>query len=312
MLVVLPDELEILRDMQRLDRDVFYYLAHRTDFDTGVIGSVTKISYGGMALDLSERDQPGRDKSNLHKVTSKQIENCVSRLVASGLLVRESRSGFHSPLLLKRFFWESVWGLGSCDQKQVGSRLGVQLGAFSRFLFNRIKSFNVNLDSGRESYSLEVGTTSNNIIINNKGDEYSMFLDWQPMSELETILTMSGYQIAKVDPAWIPSFKAYWWQRQERKYTDRGWTQKLALWLVGEFRNSTAKAQPVKKNTGHLPGYGPLPERFKIPREDDHLVSWMRKWGYGEPQQGISYQQLRNQLRAVITNKIEDWKRSLS
>jgi len=313
MLLVLPDELEILRDMRPLDRDVFNYLSERVDYESGVIGRSRRVSYGGMALDLSERDVARRVKSTLLKLTSIDIENSVKRLVKAGLLERLSKSGIGCALILKRVYWVSLY---SSVQNPVARQM---LGELLGFIKNKTTDNN-ELDNKKES-SCEVrfgsvATTSLQHTTYSAGDKFLMNLDWQPDNEeLKKILALSGHAVENINPAWVSEFISYWYAEGERALTQRQWTVKLARLLEdyllhpGLFEKRHGISKPVE-----TPGFKNLtmPDWAVLPRDDMRLVSWMRKFGYGDPPAGLDYKQARAYVQRQVDVRLGEWKRGLS
>jgi len=314
MLVVLPDELAVLRDMQPLDREVFYYLAERMDIDSGVIGSSVKVSYGGMALDLSERNGERRRKETLRVVTMCGARESVRRLVAAGLLQAAKTNEQDKQLVVRRVFWAAFLGLGYCDQKTDPSKTPEQLSVY-KCVFDRIfNNLYVKNKSSPQLNSEPVPRTLNNNINNNTPaliDEFSMFVNWEPCDTLAALLGRCGVRMDQLDPSWLGLFVSYWLSVPERRYSQAGWTQKLVAYLVGNIRQGVA-GKPSSERPVKAKNYEHVPERFRVPRDDVELVAWSRKWGYGDARVGEDYRALRNRLRSVCQVQYDDWKRGLS
>ncbi|MEO5350202.1 MAG: DnaT-like ssDNA-binding domain-containing protein [Magnetococcus sp. YQC-3] len=318
MLIVLPDELEILRDMQPLDRDVFNYLAERTDLLTGVIGKAVKVSYGGMALDLSEREQARRAKASLIKLTSKQVENSVARLVSVGLLARHSKSGENCQLVLSRVFLVPFLGLGYSVKNPDGRQLGDFLVGLKRIFNSNINELQGNLGLSWEGKSVSDGTTLNTQYQYKGIDKFSMSVDWQPSQDVfDALIARAGFKADLVKDEWINEFVAYWFARPGRQYSQAEWTSRLSMkcvdflrdpTLFGRYRGvesrSPAQSRPLSRSD-----VGNLPDFARPPKDDDALVSWMKRYGYGEPPIGLSYREARAWLARKIDVKLSEYRR---
>jgi hypothetical protein len=324
MLMVLSDELEILRSMQPLDNSVFHYLAERVDFETGLIGQARKVSYGGMAYDLSEHDTERRRRESIRTVTSKQVENSINRLVNAGLLSRQSKSGFNQSLLMVRVFWADLLGKGYCDQKADGSADGSQLGVLLSVLskFN-ISNFNKLQETEQKEKTIEpcadgkaVGTTSITQHTTYRDGEFSMTMDWQPtVDEFEAMLLRCGFSLKQVDSVWVTEFVGFWSldKNRGRRYSQRDWTHKLAMAMLDYLRNPglyerrRGNAKPAGKTAGSV-AQG-RPEWAMMPREDEYLQGWASRHGYPAADVGWSYQQYRNVLRTKVEIRLAKWRR---
>ncbi|MBA4152359.1 MAG: hypothetical protein C0509_07345, partial [Acinetobacter sp.] len=117
-MLVLTDEYAILRDMKIVDREVFFYIAERTDKKTAISGVISKISRAGIALDISERMEPGR-RNTLITFSADDVKNAINRLIGAGLLESLSDQGQRNFLVVKRKIFADYLGKGSCAQKQV-------------------------------------------------------------------------------------------------------------------------------------------------------------------------------------------------
>jgi hypothetical protein len=322
MLIVLDDELEALRSMQPLDQAVFHYLAERVDFETGLIGQSRRVSYGGMAFDLSERESERRVRELLRMVTSKQVENSVTRLVNAGLLSRQSKSGFNQSLLLGRVFWVAALGKGHCvkkaDGSAVGSDLGVLFGVLAKLSTNKNNHIEQSLEtvneSTREPVGSAVGTTSFTHHQQQGDDKFTMTLDWQPTpDEFEMALFRAGKRVDAVKSEWVAEFVAYWFAEGKRRYSQREWTVRLAMRMVDFLRDPALfdrirGSQPGKASSS-ASGQSSRPEWARIPVDDEQLQPWAVKHGFGQAEPWMSYQQYRNVLRNKVENKLSEWRR---
>jgi hypothetical protein len=322
MLIVLDDELEAMRSMQPLDQAVFHYLAERVDFETGLIGQSRRVSFGGMAFDLSEHETERRRRDSVRAVTSKQIENSVARLVNAGLLSRQSKSGFNQSLLLVRVFWVSALGKCHCVQKAdgsaVGSQLGVLLGVLNKLSVNKNNNIEAKQENEREAMCEPVGSavgTTSFTHQQQQGDEkFLMRLDWQPTAEeFEMALFRAGKRIDAVRQEWIAEFVTYWFAEGKRRYSQREWTARLAMRMVDFLRDPAlfdrVRGSQAAKSAPGAAGKAGRPEWARIPVDDEQLQSWAVRHGYGEAEPWMSYLQYRNVLRNKVENKLTEFRR---
>jgi len=310
MLIILPDELDILRDMQPLDRDVFYYLAERMDYETGVIGRSRRVSYGGMAYDLTEHDKERRRVETLRDVTSKQIQNSINRLVRNGLLDRQSTRGVGNYLVLVRIFWASMLGMGYCVQKPDGRQMGSLMGVLNKIFINNNNSLELDKQTRWEAKTEPDGITSIKEHQYSEFEKFSMRRDWIPsVDEVEHYVSLAGFSTDSIDPVWVQEFVRYWCGYPGRHYTQHEWTHRLITRLLDYLRKPgyfeglrgirDEPAKPTKQK---------LPEWATPPRDDEKLNAWMRKHGYGDGPAGLSYHQTRDWLRCAIESRLKQWR----
>jgi hypothetical protein len=313
MLIVLPDELEALRSMQPLDRDVFYYLVERVDYETGTIGVSRRVSYGGMAYDLTEYDIERRSRDRVRTVTSKQVENCINRLINAGLLERHSQSGMRQNLLLVRVFWAAAVGKGNCAKKPDGRLLGELLGVIKKLSTNTINELQQKEPSSWEAKFEAVGTTSN-IQQQQQEAAFLMFSDWTPtQDEFEMSLFRAGYSADKVNLLWMSEFVDHWRSEGRTRQTQAQWTKKLAYKVIaylrdpGMFDRLHGVNQPAR--SGGQAKAANLPE-WAVPPKEDHLLNgWMRKHGYGDGPPGFAFYQMRQWLQSAIEGRLKEWRK---
>lgn len=321
-MIILPNELEVLRLMQPLDRDVFYYLAERMDYKTGMTGKTRRVSYGGMAYDLSEHDGERRCQDTLQKLSIDQVRNSVRRLINQGILKSLSKKGKGNDLLLVRVFYEALVGLGNCVQKPDARPDARQMPGIKStdidYLYNIIKQLKQN-DVKEKRSETRPDARPDAITSNTQHttySEFSMTMDWQPSAdELEMALHRAGFSADKVDHVWIIEFVSFWSleKNRGRQYTQHGWTIKLSLALIDYLRNpglyeqrrgtSAVNASPAK------PKAQGVPEWARIPRDDEVLQSWAINHGYGGAEPGWSYLQYRNVLRTKVENRLSQFRR---
>jgi len=315
---LLQDEMEILRDMQVVDREVFYYLSQRTNHADGVIGKVCKVSYGGMAFDLSERVGAGR-KSNLWVVSSRNVRNSVERLKSVGLLVSFSQQGKGNPLLLVRVFFAEYVKQNSSVKTEVSRGLAFRLSGDSEDISMNNNALDNKTGRGWQGKREEVSITllqhqqqQSEI----KNGAFVMTLDWQPTADdLNMILFRAfgnRYKMDDIDLAWVSEFVGYWYSQENRQHTQREWTVKLGAKVVDYFRRpelfdklrgasgGSGKGAYVEGNSSRLPDWA------RPPKEDAALVGWMRKHEYGDAPSGFDFSQTRGWLRRQIDQRVAD------
>jgi len=318
---ILAAEYKLISAMQVIDREVFFYLAQRTDKRTGLIGKQCAVSYGGMALDLSERQESGRRK-NLIVWTMKEIQHAVSRLVNCGVLRRESKSGEGNKLILVRVFFAEDLPVDKSVKNELGRRLGGRLVGKDEKKTNNNNSIEKLNAGGWESKTPEVGRT--NIIYinnnNNRDDKFAMPLSWKPSEdELKALLFMAGgksFSLDRIDSAWVSGFVGYWWSQQNSRFTQREWTEKLSRRLISYFRDpglfdrlNGNKASTVRDRQFD-PGNKRLPDWAKIPRDDNSLCSWANYHGYRDAYQREDFPQYRGALQRLVNERLQEKKLS--
>jgi hypothetical protein len=313
MLIVLPVELDILREMQPLDRDVFHYLAERMDIQTGVTGVSRRVSYGGIAFDLSEREGERRSPETLRKLSIDQVRNAVRRLVKRGILRGLSEKGKGNDLVLMRIFWVDCLGLGSCVQKADASSLPDQMATVVSFLHSKINSLQSDNASSCQAKTRPDAITSITHQQQQADVKFTMSLDWRPTAdEFEAMLFRAGKRVDAVQDEWVAEFVAYWFGEGKRQYSQREWTARLAMRVVDLLRDPGRFArerggQQVSRSTAQ-PSRAGLPEWAKIPRNDDDLTSWAMRHGYGAADIGWSWLQYRGALQCAVEARLKQWR----
>ena len=292
---VLPEELDILWQMKVVDREVFFYLAQRTDYKTGVIGRRCRVSRGGIALDISERMEPGRRDSVL-VFDCDDIKNSIRRLIKAGLYQCLSKKVKGSDLVLSRVFLVEKLAAHQSDQKQVTQGLPDMLPSISTEIDNKNSEIEKESLVGYPSKTGEVTRTNIHQYQQSDDKPFAMALDWKPVDdELNLILFRSGlgHLLDKVDPAWLGEFVSYWWGQSGRQHTNRQWTSKLATQIIGYLRNpglfeqqrgqrvqQEQSKQYFEKNSRALPGWA------KPPKDDNALSDWLRANEFGDAPAG--------------------------
>jgi len=315
MLFALRDELDVISNMQVIDRELFYYLAGRTNLANGVIGKVCRVSYGGIASGLSESMESGRRK-NLFTVTATEIRNSLARLVKKGLFGRLSKAGIgHDLILVRTFFVEYLNA-----QRSVKNELSKSL--VDRLAQDVYDYGNNNNELGKEetrAYQANNSELSINIKQQQQQqpnfEKFSLSLNWQyDIASLKMILFRafgSKHKISDIDPVWIAEFVSYWASQPGRQHTQAEWTARLGTRLIdylrrpGHFdalRGIKAQEQKtyVEKNSKALPAWA------KPPKDDAALVNWMLKHGYGNAPAGYGYAETRGWLRRKIDMRIQE------
>jgi len=313
MLFLMSVECSIIAEMRPLDRDVMHYLSERTDFNTCIIGKTRKVSYGGMALDLSERDVARRVKNSLVKLTMCQIRESVNRLVNKGLFVRLSKEGKGNNLVLLR---KKMVDLVAMDDSvknpvhRVARSFSYYLKPLNLFQNNMLES---KIDKEKHAVHSSVPRTSLLHTTTMNFEKKPMTLDWEfSEKDMEMILFRAfgnKYTIKDIDLVWVAEFVTHWSSEPGRLETQAKWTGKLGMSIVDYFRRpglyderrgisqqkaSSPTAGRIEKNSSSLPDWA------KQPRNDDDLVMWARGHGYGDGPIGYDYNQLRGWLRRKV------------
>ena len=310
---VLTEELDILWQMKVVDREVFFYLAQRTDYKTGVIGRRCRVSRGGIALDISERMEPGR-RDKVWLVDCDDVKHAIERLVKVGLFQRLSKAVKGSSLVLSRVFLVEKLTEHQSAQKQVAHRLPYQLPSINAEIVNQNNEIEKETLIGCPGKPGEVVRTNIHQYQHSDDKPFAMALDWKPVDdELNLILFRSGlgHLFDKVDPAWLGEFVSYWWGQSGRQHTNRQWTSKLATQIIGYLRNpglfeqqrgqrvqQEQSKQYFEKNSRALPGWA------KPPKDDNALSDWLRANEFGDAPAGYDYQQTRGWLRREIDKRM--------
>ncbi len=323
MLFILDEELDVVDQMQVLDRQVFQYLCRRTNWKTGVIGKadVCKVSYGGMSLDLSERSKSGR--RSVLTFSSADVRNSVRRLIKEGVLASLSGNRKGCDLMLARPILQSWLRTGKSVQN----------------IFTISLPFNNHVnESEKDRKFKDIETNRNDSLpFNNRtftttpiqqhhqqgaANAKSMSLDWKPNANvLATMFHMAfGQRITpdRIDPFWKTEWISYWWSRPDVRQTDQQWNRKYATAMIrylkkpGLFEklhgldeapeqvNSRAIHKPYVETTRNLP------EWAKIPKDDDKLVIWGERHGYGHGPNGYNANQLRAHYRKMVAVRLEE------
>jgi hypothetical protein len=310
---VLTEELDILWQMKVIDREVFFYLAQRTDYKTGVIGRRCRVSRGGIALDISERMEPGR-RDKVWLVDSDDIKNSIRRLIKVGLYQCLSKAVKGSDLILARVFLVEKLAEHQSAQKQVTQRLPDRLPSINAEIANQNNEIEKESMIGYPGKMPEVTRTNIHQHQQSADKPFAMSLDWKPLeNEMHTILIMAGvgHLLNNIDPAWQTEFISHWWGESGRQHTQQQWTKKLAMQIIGYLRNpglfDQQRGQRVQqeqgkqyfeKNSRALPGWA------KPPRDDNALSDWLRANEFGDAPAGYDYQQTRGWLRREIDKRM--------
>lgn len=312
--MIAADEYNVVCDMQVIDREVFFYLVQRVD-SRGIVGVRCRVSYGGMALDLSERTRPGPQRE-LITFNSKQIENSVERLVKVGLFNRLSESGRGKDLLLHRVFSAGLASADRSDQNEFRIYQGFNRDIDKSDNVNKNNNLNCSEQGNNGLIRGEFRTTNIQHHHQQKSDDsFQMSMDWVPDDQMIKMILFrsfgSRFKITDINPAWITEFMMYWSGRNER-HTSAQWMHKLGKLLIiylnipGEFerRNGVFESGSGRGKTHMERNSSALPDWARPPRNDSALCGWMRKFGYGDGPAGVSVEQTRGWLRRQIDDRL--------
>lgn len=220
--------------LHSLDSDVFYYCCSQTDWQTGIIGAHSAISYGGIALALSE-DIPRKAKQSLRIVKRKCVYNSIQRLIKAGLLRSESLPiPEQKRLVLRRVFWQACI-TAPYSAKNPDSR---QMAGFITAM-QRMKTFNnnhlddLNTPPKSRSYPAD-GTYKNTINITNAAEKkFRMTLTWQYDEKfVDLFLHASGFSVSQIKQVWFGKYVQYWSQ-QAMQRSQHEWQVHFANHMQG-------------------------------------------------------------------------------
>lgn len=312
-------EYDILRNMQVIDREVFYYLEQRMDKKTGVIGHKSPVSKSGIALDLSERMTPGKRRA-CWVISASDVKHSLERLCLSGLLSAMSESGFNQSLIVARVFYVKWLQTRLSDQKQVDPVVDHRLTVCDE----KNHSLNNGLNDKNKTESTEVDRqvdpTITVISSTTTGADkpFVMSIDWQPTeSDLRAILFRSlgsKHKIEDIDARWLGEFVGYWFAMPGRAMTQRQWTAKYAANVVRYFGDADLVArkfggqscgvrvgqEAAFKDSGRV-----LPDYAKLPKDDNAMLNWSVRHGYGDPDPGDGWADFRAKLKQKINRRLE-------
>jgi hypothetical protein len=311
-MIILPEELHLLRTMQPVDRDVFYYLAERMDVKTGITGNTRKISHGGIAYDLTEHDGERRCKSTLQILNGRMVRNSITRLIDEGLIKPLSNKGKGNELKLLRVFYVDFLGLGNCDKKADGKLLASQMAYEINFFYQQINKIEEESETRWQAKTKPDGITSFTSSSSGADVEIQMTLDWNPSEDVvKKIIARSNLDYEKITPAWSMSFIAYW-SGENRKLSQHKWSIKYACEMAdylrkpGLFEKRRGYDKFESKPAAGMQGNkNKQPDWAIIPRFDEDLGPWLRRHGY-DARVGESNWQLRSRLGREIEKKLDD------
>ena len=211
------------------DRSVFYYLLDAIDLNTGIAGSVHKLSNGRIADDVSERKVQGK-KSVPVVFKSSDVRNSITRLVNYGLFDRFSEKGKGGNLRLRA----CVEIVRSSDSHDSVSKKVINKLATSYQPKNVINQCTYD-DSEAEglqkvSISIPFHSIPSSSDTVDPSAKLAMHLAWQPSELFKN----------QISEAWKPSaemlkqiqiklmgFKTYWSTRPTVLVTQADWEKKL-------------------------------------------------------------------------------------
>jgi hypothetical protein len=313
---VLPAEYDIVCQMQVIDREVFFYLAQRTDGKTGVVGDRVRVSRSGIALDISERMTPGK-RGAVWAVTSDNVKDSIDRLVSIGLFKRLSKVGKGSSLVLSRVFLVDFLSEHYSVKKQVPQRFPDQLPDELSIIDNNINNIEENEATGSPLKTPEVPRTNNISTTTEAEKPFAMSIDWQPSeNELRMILFRSvgsKHKIEDIDARWLGEFVGYWFSMTGRMMTQRQWTARYAANVVRYFSDPAMVARKfgggvsgvaVGKQAAYEANSKALPDWARLPRGDEELVGWSKRFGFGDPEMGDGWIEFRAKLKQKINRRM--------
>lgn len=316
--MLIAEEYEILRNMQVVDREVFYYLEQRMDRKTGEIGRVVPVSKGGIALDLSERTTPGKRRA-CWVISSVDVKNSLRRLCDVGLLESLSESGFSQSLVVARVFFVKWLNRDKSEQKQVTPEVTHRSPLDICENTNEISGLHdVNLKTIKQVNPEVTPTIYINTSTTTDAEKpFAMSINWQPSeNELRALLFMSvgsKHKIEDIDPRWLGEFVGYWFSMPGRLMTQRQWTAKYAANVIRYFSDHDLVARKfgggvsgvtVGKQAAFDANARSLPDFARLPRSDEELIGWSKRFGYGDPDPGDGWPEFRSKLKQKINRRL--------
>jgi hypothetical protein len=316
--MLMPEEYEILRNMQVIDREVFYYLEQRMDRKTAVIGKAVKVSRSGIALDLSERSEPGRRRA-VWVINASDVKDSLRRLCKAGLL-RSETAAESAVLVFVRVFFEGWLLRDKSVQKQVPRQVPQGFPGIDSEIVNNNKALEVTKPENNQELPRQVPPTI--YITSTTTDEFekpvAMSIDWQPLeTDLRALLFRSGgskYKIEDIDQRWLGEFVGYWFSMPNRLMTPRQWTAKFASSVIRYFSDPDLVARKfgaatcgvaVGQQAAVEANHRALPDFAKLPRDDNALVTWSLRHGYGDPDPGDGWAEFRAKLKQKINRRLQ-------
>jgi hypothetical protein len=209
------------------------------------------------------------------------------------------------------------------DGSVVGSAVGSVYAQLMKLFYienNGIESIVINSNSSDSSaVGSVVGTTSNISTTTGTEKPFAMSIDWQPSeNELRMILFRSvgsKHKIEDIDARWLGEFVGYWFSMTGRMMTQRQWTAKYAANVVRYFSDPTLVARKFGAVGGGMSAGKPaaydansrsLPDWARLPRGDEELVGWAKRFGFGEAKEGHGFIEFRADLRRKINARLAE------
>ena len=309
---VICEEYDIVCQMQVIDREVFFYLAQRTDHETGLVGDKCRVSRSGIALDLSERMEPGRRRA-CWVINSSDVKDSLRRLCNAGLLSALAESKKGETLRFARVFFVDWLQWRQSVKKQVPQQVPQRFPEHALEINNDINQLELNKQTGSPEVPQQVPRTINITTTTSEPEkQFAMSLEWSPNeTELRAMLFRSvgsKYKIEDIKPEWLADFVSYWHVHPGRQYTQSQWTNKFFQNVVLYFRDPAFVA---RKFGGGQSGSGSankstLPDWARLPKNDSDLVSWAKRNGFGEADSGDGFAEFRAKLQRKINQRLSE------
>lgn len=320
MMRVLPEEYDKVFTMQVIDREVFFYLCQRTDHKTGTVGQRLRVSRSGIALDISERMVPGK-RSKCWVVSASDVKHAIERLVLAGLLNRLSKAEKGIDLVLERVFFVQYLQTHKSVKKQVDRPVDRKLSGYNQETNNNISELEENKPTAYPEVDRQVDRTIyiNTSTTTDAEKPFALSIDWQPTeSELRAILFRSvgsKHKIEDIDPRWLGEFVGYWFSMPGRMMTQRQWTAKYSANVIRYFSDPDLVARKfgggvsgvtVGRQAAFDAGARNVPDFARLPKSDEELISFAKRFAYGDPDPGDGWIEFRSKLKLKINRRLAE------
>ena len=300
---------------RHIDQLVLRYLLVRMDAGSGVCGLRSGLSYGRIALDISEKGGAGSRKA-LVTFTRKDVLNCVTKWVKQGLLLRDSSS---QKLRVSFVFWTEYLASPKSAQKEVSTEVSTRL-----VHQDSLKSDAYGNKNSEVSTEVSTSLTTNYYIEN---DEFVMSDEWKPTTQFVKLAEAYGYQVGeganyrKLMMQGIADVQMYWQSSQgkHRRDNQHGWHKELlrTMQVIDAQSSAGDKVTPIakaakayqKKRRGSV--VRPVPHESKHGEVD----GWQREYaklgapaartqaGYGYPEWCSDLRDWRADYLASLANE---------
>jgi len=256
-LIVLPSERDRLLGLHAMDERVFNYLCERTDYRSGLIGIKSSVSYGRMALDLSEHI-PRKALAKQIKLTRKDAINSTARLVKANLFTRLEAKANSKRLKLMRNFWRDLLNTNNSVQNPDGTQLVQLMVLLNSDKFNKNSNLSDYSKSRWHNVAIPDGT---NLSTTTSTNSFSMSDEWSPSRAFAARVKSAGFDIQQDDKLLfdyaLVEMRMYWMAEQGNKARNQiGWELVLLKSMQHLKQEATAEAFANAKPRSEAQGAG--------------------------------------------------------